>query len=403
MIIKRKLNKIDLVILAGGIGSRISKFTKKEPKPLINFKNRNFITYLINYYAKYPFNKIFILAGYKGKQLSKKFHKKISNGITIECIIEKKVLGTGGALSQLKFKTTNNLVVINGDSFIKTDLRFLFENNIDKKKNYIFLTENKNYKSNKLLSNLSLNKKGDIKFRGKLMNAGVYYFKNNILKKIPNKKISLENEVINNLIKSNNINGRKVLSDFIDIGTYSNLMKGKKEFHKQFVKPAAFLDRDGVINHDHGYVHNMNKFRLRKNVIKGIKYLNFNDYYVFIVTNQSGIARGIYTEETYLRFYRTIKEYFFKKKCFINDMEYSPFLKNSKIKKYNRDSKLRKPGNLMIMNLLKKWLVKKNKSFMIGDQIKDMNSAKKSRLYFEYAKKDFNLQIKKILRKFSNY
>ena len=84
-------------------------------------------------------------------------------------------------------------------------------------------------------------------------------------------------------------------------------------------------------------------------------------------------------------------------------MEYSPFLKNSKIKKYNRDSKLRKPGNLMIMNLLKKWLVKKNKSFMIGDQIKDMNSAKKSRLYFEYAKKDFNLQIKKILRKFSNY
>ena len=55
------------------------------------------------------------------------------------------------------------------------------------------------------------------------------------------------------------------------------------------------------------------------------------------------------------------------------------------------------------MNLLKKWLVKKNKSFMIGDQIKDMNSTKKSRLYFEYAKKDFNLQIKKILRKFSNY
>ena len=45
MIIKRKLNKIDLVILAGGIGSRISKFTKKQPKPLINFNNRNFITF----------------------------------------------------------------------------------------------------------------------------------------------------------------------------------------------------------------------------------------------------------------------------------------------------------------------------------------------------------------------
>ena len=403
MIIKRKLNKIDLVILAGGIGSRISKFTKKQPKPLINFNNRNFITYLINYYAKYPFNRIFILAGYKGKQISAKFHKKISNGIRIDRILEKKVLGTGGALSQLKHKTNNNLVIINGDSFIKTDLKFLFENNIGKKNNYIFLTENKNYKSNKLLSNLSLNKKGDVNFSGKLMNAGIYYFKNHILKRIPNKKISLENEIINNLIKTKNIKGKKILSDFIDIGTYSNLIKGKKEFHKQFIKPAVFLDRDGVINYDLGYVHNMKKFRLRKNVIKGIKYLNLNDYYVFIVTNQSGIARGIYTEETYLKFYRAIKEYFFKKQCYINDMEYSPFLKGSKIKKYNKNSKLRKPGNLMILNLFKKWVINKNKSFMLGDQIKDMISAKKSNLYFEYAKEDFNLQIRKILRKFNNY
>ena len=114
------------------------------------------------------------------------------------------------------------------------------------------------------------------------------------------------------LLKLKISKGKKILSDFIDIGTYSNLIKGKKEFHKQFIKPAVFLDRDGVINYDLGYVHNMKKFRLRKNVIKGIKYLNLNDYYVFIVTNQSGIARGIYTEETYLKFYRAIKEYFLK-------------------------------------------------------------------------------------------
>ena len=84
-------------------------------------------------------------------------------------------------------------------------------------------------------------------------------------------------------------------------------------------------------------------------------------------------------------------------------MEYSPFLKGSKIKKYNKNSKLRKPGNLMILNLFKKWVINKNKSFMLGDQIKDMISAKKSNLYFEYAKEDFNLQIRKILRKFNNY
>ena len=102
--IKRKLNKIDLVILAGGKGKRISKLTKNKPKPLIKFNNKHFISYIINYYSKYPFQNIHILAGYKGKQIFNKFHKKLSNGIEINCIVEKKELGTGGSLSQLKKK-----------------------------------------------------------------------------------------------------------------------------------------------------------------------------------------------------------------------------------------------------------------------------------------------------------
>ena len=47
-----------------------------------------------------------------------------------------------------------------------------------------------------------------------------------------------------------------------------------KNFHKQFNQPAAFLDRDGVINYDYGYVHKMSNFDLKLNVIKGLKYLN---------------------------------------------------------------------------------------------------------------------------------
>ena len=126
--IKSKLNKIDLIILAGGRGSRISKFTKKNPKPLIKFNKKFFLSYLINYYSKYPFQKIFILAGFKGQQIFKSFNKKIANGIEIKCIIEKRELGTGGALSQLKNKTSNNLIIMNGDSFIKSDLSDLFIN-----------------------------------------------------------------------------------------------------------------------------------------------------------------------------------------------------------------------------------------------------------------------------------
>ena len=399
--IKSKLNKIDLIILAGGRGSRISKFTKKNPKPLIKFNKKFFLSYLINYYSKYPFQKIFILAGFKGQQIFKSFNKKIANGIEIKCIIEKRELGTGGALSQLKNKTSNNLIIMNGDSFIKSDLSDLFIN-AQKKSNYIYLTKNKNYQSNKILSNLNINKKLFISFKGNLMNAGIYYLKNTILSQIPKNNVSLENSIIYDLIKKKQIKGKLNNSEFIDIGTYKNLRLGKKNFHKQFIKPAAFLDRDGVINIDHGYVHKMKNFDLRLNVVKGLKFLNKINYNIFIVTNQSGIARGIFTENEYLIFYRSIKEYFFKKGCFINDMQYSPFLKGAAIKKFNKTSRLRKPGNLMIKNLMDKWAVNKKKSFMVGDQKKDQLAAKKSNLFFEYAESDFSFQIQKIVKNLNN-
>jgi len=399
--IKSKLNKIDLIILAGGRGTRISKLTKKNPKPLIKFKNKHFLSYLINYYSKYPFQKIFILAGYKGQQIFKKFNKKISNGIEIDCIVEKKELGTGGALSQLKKKTTNNLIIVNGDSFVKSDLSDLFINT-KKKFNYLYLTKNKNYQSNKILSNLSINNKSFVNFNGNLMNAGIYYLKNTILNKIPKIKIFFKNSIIYDLIKKKKIKGKLNNSKFIDIGTYKSLYFGKKNFHRQFNQPAAFLDRDGVINYDHGYVHNMKNFDLRLNVIKGLKYLNKLNYNIFIVTNQSGIARGMFTEIEYLLFYKSIKEYFFKNGCFINDMQYCPFLKGADIKKYDKSSGLRKPGNLMLKNLMNKWAVKKKKSFMLGDHKKDQLAAKKSNLFFEYAKDDFNSQIRKIIKNINN-
>ena len=395
--IKRNLNKLDLVILAGGRGTRISKFTKKTPKPLIKFKNKYFISYLVNHYSKYPFDKIFILAGYQGNQIFQKFNKKYSNGIEIKCLIEKTSLGTGGALSQLKNMTSNDLIVMNGDSFIDSNIEeFFFKKN---KYNSVLLTKNSNYLSNNKLANLKISKNAFVSFNGKLMNAGIYFIKKRIIKKIPRNNISLENDIISTLIEKRLIKGKLVKSKFIDIGTYKNLNYSKNNFHKQFEKPAAFLDRDGVINHDYGYVNNIRNFDIKFNVVKGLKYLNKKNYNIFIVTNQSGIARGIFTEDDYLKFYKKIKEIFFKKKCFINDMQYCPFLKGAKIKKYNKKSELRKPGNLMLINLMKKWTIKKKKSFMIGDKNSDKIAANKSKLFFEFAKKDFYKQIKQTIFK----
>ena len=62
-------------------------------------------------------------------------------------------------------------------------------------------------------------------------------------------------------------------------------------------KPAAFLDRDGVINFDFGYVYKYKDFKLKPGVVKGLKLLNKNKYRIFIISNQSGIARGFFRKQ----------------------------------------------------------------------------------------------------------
>ena len=76
------------------------------------------------------------------------------------------------------------------------------------------------------------------------------------------------------------------------------------------------------------------------------------------------------------------------------------FLKGAKVKKYNKRSKLRKPENLMLINLMNKWNINRKGIFMIGDKDSDKIAAIKSKLFFEFAKRDFYAQIKKIILNF---
>ena len=392
----KKNNKIDLVILAGGKGTRIKKFLKDNPKPLYNFDNIPFLQILLNDYTKYPFENIYIMCGYKADKIYKKYNGVTINFIKIKCYIEKKPLGTGGALRGLKKIIKNDFFVVNGDSFCEVKLNeFFFKPKID---NTIFLTKNLNYKSNKKLSNLSINKEKKIYFKktGKLMNAGIYFFKKNVLKKINNQTFSLEEEIIPSMVNEDNLNGILVNTFFIDIGTKNSLYKAKKILPKYFKKPAAFFDRDGVINHDYNYVYKIKNFKFKNDVLKSLKYLIKKKYYIFIVTNQAGIAKKKYSLKDFFQLQRYLKFYLNQQYINFDSVEYCPFHKDSLIKKFKKISADRKPNNGMIKKIYKKWFLDREKSFFIGDQISDEKCANKSKLYFEFPKKNFFNQIKKI-------
>ena len=110
---------------------------------------------------------------------------------------------------------------------------------------------------------------------------GVYISLKKFLKFIKNKNLSLENEILPNLINKKKISGIVTNSFFLDIGTPVNFKSAKKLLIKNCSKPAAFLDRDGVINHDTGYVHKLKDFKFRPGVIEGLKLLIKKNYYFY--------------------------------------------------------------------------------------------------------------------------
>ena len=392
--------KIDAVFLAGGKGTRIKKILKGKPKPIINIRKKKFLEILISKLSKYNLNKIYILAGYKGDQIYKAFNNKIYNFIKVECLIEKKPLGTGGALNSIKHKLTNNFLVLNADSIFDINLNKFI---IHKKKNspLLALTSNQNYKSNKKLSNLDINSKNIVikSKSSKKINAGIYFFDKSIFKKLKNTYCSLENDILENEIDKKKVKGYFVKSFFLDIGTYQNHSKGLKLIPKYLKKSAIFLDRDGVINHDYGYVHKLNNFKFKKGVIKALKYINSKNYYLFIVTNQAGIAKKIFSEETFFELQKKIKVILQKKSIFIDDIEYCPHHKEGKIKKYSINCNCRKPKIGMVKKLNSKWFINMNKSYYIGDQKTDELMAKRLGINFYYPEKDLYFQIKKIIKK----
>lgn len=145
----------------------------------------------------------------------------------------------------------------------------------------------------------------------------------------------------------------------------------------------AFLDRDGVINSskiNKGYIGFVKDFKWISGAKKTIKYLKKKKFKVVIVSNQSGVARGYFSIFEVYRLHRFIKFELEKFGTKIDKIIFCPFHQEGNVKKYKKKSNLRKPAIGMFLKINKIWRVDRKKSFMIGDQLTDMQFAKKANI-----------------------
>lgn len=141
------------------------------------------------------------------------------------------------------------------------------------------------------------------------------------------------------------------------------------------LRPALFLDRDGVINLDKNYVSQITDFEWVEGAAEAISAFNARDWFVFVVTNQSGIARGYYTEEDMQTLHDWMTSELKAQGAHVDQIYYCPFHQEGEIARYRKDSFDRKPKPGMLLQAMADYPVKREASFLIGDKDTDIQAA----------------------------
>ena len=142
------------------------------------------------------------------------------------------------------------------------------------------------------------------------------------------------------------------------------------------MKPAVFFDRDGVLNREVHYLYKIEDFCWMDGAIEAIRYCNQRGWYVFVVTNQSGIARGYYTEADVQRLHQWMNIELAKENAHIDDFFYCPHHAKGTVAEYSLDCDCRKPGIGMIKQAMQTYEVDLQHSILIGDKLSDVECAK---------------------------
>lgn len=139
---------------------------------------------------------------------------------------------------------------------------------------------------------------------------------------------------------------------------------------------VIFLDRDGTINIEKNYLHRIEDFEFIPGVIDGLRILQDAGYSLIIITNQSGIARGYYSEQEFHELTKWMLNELDKNDVHITDVFFCPHLPNAEVVKYRKICSCRKPLVGLFEKAVKKYSIDLASSFAIGDRIRDISICK---------------------------
>eukprot|EP01037_Dinobryon_pediforme_P013327 gene13327-13441_t len=371
------------VILVGGRGTRLGSLTAETPKPVLPVGDRPFLAWLLRELQRYGFEEALLLSAHLSetfRQSADQIAKTLPRPMRIVHSVEPSPAGTGGALFHARHLLDERFLLCNGDS--------LFDGNLAP---FIAAANEPGVIGRLLLTHLpNTARYGVVTTQGHLVtgfhgpsagaqaegtiNTGIYTFHREIVAHLC-EHCSLERDVLPRLAAHGLLRADIATGNFIDIGIPADLERARTEIPNRLHRPALFLDRDGVINVDHGYVGTVDRFEFTATARQAVAQATAAGWHVFIVTNQSGIARGLYTEHDLAALHDWLQTRMLEAGGTIDDIRHCPFHPEAALPEYRRASAWRKPQPGMLLDLIRAWELDPKTCLLIGDQQTDLQAA----------------------------
>ncbi|WP_158671798.1 HAD-IIIA family hydrolase [Bradyrhizobium guangdongense] len=367
------------VVLVGGLGTRLGERTKTVPKPMLEVGGRPFLDTLLDELVRYGvFDEILLLAGHKAEIVETHYAEAARQGARIIVSRELEPLGTGGALVNARDLLHDRFLLLNGDSLFDFNLLDLIARAQGGRVHMA------------LRDGVVGDRYGRVVLDGDMVrdfiapgagatgpvNAGIYVIDKSVLADITKLPASLEQDVFPGLAKSGALRGTAYRGYFIDIGIPDDFARADRELRDKLRRPAVFFDRDGVLNHDSGYTFESHKLEWIEGAREAVKAVNDAGYFAFVITNQSGVARGYYEEHHVVALHRWMAGQMALIGAHVDAFEYCPDHPDGTVARYCRTSDRRKPAPGMIADLAQRFPVDMTRSMVIGDKPSDIEAAR---------------------------
>lgn len=370
------------VILVGGKGTRLGGLTKNTPKPLLPIDgDRRFLDYLLENVARHGVREILLVAGHLGDQVEERYQGKRIGDCEIVVIREPEPAGTGGALHYVRDRLDPVFLMSNGDSFF--DFNYLALTNalgpddlgalalrwVDDARRYGAVEQ----RDGRILS---FREKDESLSGGAWISGGVYVLRRAVLDHLGALPCSIEAEVFPAAAAAGRLGCASFQGYFLDIGLPETLQQGRDELPAVRRRPAVFLDRDNTLNVDAGYTHRIEDLKWTPGAVEAVRAINDAGWLAVVVTNQSGVARGLYSEDQMRDFHAHMQTQLAAAGAHIDAFYHCPFHQDAAVDAYRHaDHPWRKPNPGMLQAALDEWPVERDRSVMIGDQDSDVAAA----------------------------